>query len=336
MESDQGFGASTTGSFACYDPDTSSWRTYQRCLFGGFIEFSETWPRAGTTRSGIAFRLPPLAPRTSVTGSGLSAPETVPTPSASGFDCKDADRLRERREEVKAKRVNGNGFGLTLAQWVVLYGTPTASMKVRSEEFAEGRLPNPAEVAKREMFLTLTTSDAKPAGEAEVEQMKIYESGTNVPDCYKRLRSQVAAREALHSPPNPAEVAKEASGTTPKASDADRGGRGELLALVRGKKTRQMWPTPEASLASGGRVSKELGGKRPSGAKRSITLGTAVAHDQSSCEAESSSDDSHSTPSGSLNPQFVEWLMGFPIGWSELGDSETPSSPKSPSGSPSA
>jgi hypothetical protein len=29
-----------------------------------------------------------------------------------------------------------------------------------------------------------------------------------------------------------------------------------------------------------------------------------------------------------LNPQFVEWLMGFPIGWTDLEDSATPSSPK--------
>ena len=33
--------------------------------------------------------------------------------------------------------------------------------------------------------------------------------------------------------------------------------------------------------------------------------------------------------SGSLNPQFVEWLMGFPIGWTDLKDSATPSSRKS-------
>lgn len=27
---------------------------------------------------------------------------------------------------------------------------------------------------------------------------------------------------------------------------------------------------------------------------------------------------------GSLNPMWVEWLMGFPIGWTDLEDSETP------------
>ena len=27
---------------------------------------------------------------------------------------------------------------------------------------------------------------------------------------------------------------------------------------------------------------------------------------------------------GKLNPEWVEWLMGFPIGWTDLEDSETP------------
>lgn len=37
--------------------------------------------------------------------------------------------------------------------------------------------------------------------------------------------------------------------------------------------------------------------------------------------------------SGKLNPEWVEWLMGFPIGWTDLGDSATPLSHKSQSGS---
>jgi len=33
--------------------------------------------------------------------------------------------------------------------------------------------------------------------------------------------------------------------------------------------------------------------------------------------------------SGRLNPMWVEWLMGFPIGWTASDVSETQSSPKS-------
>src|SRR3989304_2603564 len=31
-----------------------------------------------------------------------------------------------------------------------------------------------------------------------------------------------------------------------------------------------------------------------------------------------------STVGGQLNPTWVEWLMGFPLGWTDLEDSETP------------
>ena len=30
------------------------------------------------------------------------------------------------------------------------------------------------------------------------------------------------------------------------------------------------------------------------------------------------------TVSGQLNPTWVEWLMGFPLGWTDLEDSATP------------
>lgn len=37
-----------------------------------------------------------------------------------------------------------------------------------------------------------------------------------------------------------------------------------------------------------------------------------------------------------VNPEFCEWLMGFPIGWTDLADAETPSFSKSPNGSADA
>jgi hypothetical protein len=70
------FGQSTPDSFASYDPATSSWRTSQLSLLEEWSVFSGTWPRAGMTRSGTAFRLVPLAPLTAATGSG-----SLPTPN---------------------------------------------------------------------------------------------------------------------------------------------------------------------------------------------------------------------------------------------------------------
>lgn len=65
-------------SLASYDPTSSSWKTSQRSLVEDLETFSETWPRSGTMRGGIAYPLPPLAPLTGATGSGL-----LPTPEAS-------------------------------------------------------------------------------------------------------------------------------------------------------------------------------------------------------------------------------------------------------------
>jgi len=70
-----GSGPSSSESFASYDPSTSSWRTSQASFLQAedqpLVKFSGTWPRAGMIVNGTAFRLPPSAPRTSVTESSL-------------------------------------------------------------------------------------------------------------------------------------------------------------------------------------------------------------------------------------------------------------------------
>jgi hypothetical protein len=68
-------GPSSPDSFAKYAPDGSWLKTSQgycqASLDGSLERFSETWPRAGMTRNGIAYLRPPLAPLTDGTGSGL-------------------------------------------------------------------------------------------------------------------------------------------------------------------------------------------------------------------------------------------------------------------------
>ncbi len=74
---DQDCGASSTELLATYGPNTSSWKTSQRCFIGEWGEFLETWPRSGLMRNGIAFRLPTLAEP--ISGIGCSS---LPTPTA--------------------------------------------------------------------------------------------------------------------------------------------------------------------------------------------------------------------------------------------------------------
>jgi hypothetical protein len=82
---------------------------------------------------------------------------------------------------------------------------------------------------------------------------------------------------------------------TPKATDAERGGRGDLLSAVRHGKTsrRKEWPTPTANRRSG----------LQSHGVNALT--------------------------GPLNPVWVEWLMGFPPEWTGSARLATRSSRRS-------
>lgn len=117
------YGKSTPVLLARYDQSTQSWRTSQHCLAGGLELFSETWPRSGMTRNGIAYQLPPLVPLTAGTESG-----SWPTPDASvANDGEDLDRWQERRARIKAEKKNGNGFGMPLAIAARMWPTPQAA-----------------------------------------------------------------------------------------------------------------------------------------------------------------------------------------------------------------
>lgn len=73
--SDPACGPKWRGSLAKYDHDSRSWKTAQPCLLGGSDEFSETWPRWGTTVAGALYLLPTPALPMSATGCG-----SLPTP----------------------------------------------------------------------------------------------------------------------------------------------------------------------------------------------------------------------------------------------------------------
>jgi hypothetical protein len=213
MQRDPAYGQKSSGLLATYDRASSSWKTSQTSLLAlpssqglGLEEFSETWPRSGSMRNGIAFRLPPLAPRTEETEFGL-----WPTPQT---------QYDGRSEEA----------------WVA--AKARADHKRRTGQYAKG-------------------------------------CGTP---------SMVDLQRAARMFP------------TPRASDGERGGRGDLLASIRGYKTqRAHWPTPTASRRSG----------LQSHGKNALL--------------------------GVLNPRWVEWLMMFPTAWLSLNSAPlaTPSSRKS-------
>jgi hypothetical protein len=98
----------------------------------------------------------------------------------------------------------------------------------------------------------------------------------------------------------------------------------------------KMWPTPRATDGSkGGRT--EEGARKELARGKNVDLGVAVklvptptARDSKSGKGKTQSDRGRKNgqslsevSGGQLNPQWVEWLMGFPDGWTDLEDSET-------------
>ena len=78
MVSEVDCGQKWHASFAKWSQDSLSWKTHQCSLLGGFVEFSETWPKWGLMQDGECWELPDLGLTMSATESG----SLLPTPTA--------------------------------------------------------------------------------------------------------------------------------------------------------------------------------------------------------------------------------------------------------------
>lgn len=107
---DQAYGLKCSKPYAFYDPNTSSWKTYQHSLWGGLEPFSGTWPRSGMMRNGHVYKHINFPPTTKEIGCSL-----LPTPQAS-----DGLRLRfsvENLQNARRKhREKGTFLGSYLAE----------------------------------------------------------------------------------------------------------------------------------------------------------------------------------------------------------------------------
>jgi site-specific DNA-cytosine methylase len=123
---------------------------------------------------------------------------------------------------------------------------------------------------------------------------------------------------------------------TPKASASGpdfararrkRSGGDDLATAVA---REELWPTPINGAGQGGRQLREA-------VARGSRLPTPTRQDARNNGAPSQSRRRtrllNSIAGGPLNPEWVEWLMGFPVGWTALPPSVTPSSRRSRSGS---
>jgi hypothetical protein len=166
-----------------FDHQSFSWRTWQRCFIEGWTLFSDRWPRSGTTRRGIAYKLPTLARRTSGTGSGSAAYWATPSVNELGIDpARIVDKHgnppthpNQRLYDKHTGRLVQDG----LPQQVLMFPTPQArDWKSGSTKTDYG---NSRPLSEHVKFPTPTAGDAKSSGSGNNPDSAAH-TGTSLTD----------------------------------------------------------------------------------------------------------------------------------------------------------
>lgn len=284
--------------FASYDPATSSWRTWRTSLQSSEEpsgeKFSGTWPRSGTTQSGIAYQLRPSAPRTSVTGSSALLPTPmartnsgtqVSSPSRTGGPMlKEALRMLPTPCERDWK---GRGYKGQLPTELSLLPTPTSHERTQTpRQVDHGRqLANEL----HELKLLPTMHGMGKEGQARRPGPTGNELGRSI----TRLLPTPAAREY-------------GSNQSPSDGAALRPSLDRLMRLL---------PTPVEGDSRNTRNETTNSGAGSTGHPGTTLSDVAYRW----------SGEATSPPSGAgrpstglrLSPWFVEWMIGAPLGWSD-------------------
>ena len=133
MPKEVGCGGKCSGSFAWYDPDTSLWRTWQRCLTGGWMKYLGRWPKAGMMRNGKSYLRTCLEPHTSDEECSL-----LPTPVTGGLNGGSHHRemLIRMFGEEEGKKISG-GKLMNPCYIEAMMGYPKNYTEIRDLEHSE-------------------------------------------------------------------------------------------------------------------------------------------------------------------------------------------------------
>jgi hypothetical protein len=241
-----------------------------------------------------------------INGSGQGTPlavavQLLPTPRAQEFEVADTDAMLERRETAAARHHN-NGFGLTLAQATVLLRTPTAQLAVNGgsqhpdRRKAGGHGPTLADEVEHLLPTPQAHDAASPKTPEQIKASRARQpkrvggGGPGFGNLNEKVMDLLPTPDATHGRktsrtslllPGVAETLL----PTPNASDGKgssgsqrrpRDGQARPLSDVDLPEAIALLPTPQAADNRRG-ADVEMGGTRPSGAKRSNGLVTAAA-----------------------------------------------------------
>ena len=306
------------------DPLGAFSKTFMVTLPWVSTKCSLTWKVKATPQGRLLFQLVPKTHPIAETDSGLlhtpTAKANQMSPSMKERDKgswgkepplwatpNTMDHLPPRSEEATRKMQEGQRKGRKLPSnlreqvdqdTMKLYQDPTMWPTPLSSDYKNMDTANQQSLSKAvKMWPTPRVSDTEGAVVKNVEMNNGSFSRVNK----KGVRWGVKLKDAVHHMekmwPTPTATTNGAG----KNPDNPRGiHQGNALATA-----VSMWPTPTTRDHKG----EYIGGRIRNGKVSMDTLDVAVQHT-----------DNQSKSSGQLNPTWVEWLMGYPEGWTDLKD----------------
>jgi hypothetical protein len=284
-------GPSSPGSLAKFNPASYSWKTAQCSLFGGLMRLAETWPRWGMMRDGELFPLPTpsglsllreIISRHSTTfGSESGSVQRAPTPTKD-----DAHNVTRDSGEFKSLTREVRRVPMPRSE-----DSQCAGGHRDKNDTLYGLICRP----KVSRLMTPNKRDWKDSGSSQGNRHS-PNLGTQV---HRIPTLHGFSKDGQSNGPSGNELGRAVNRlptcttmdhierTSMRPSRAETGRKTGYLS-----ETIQRVPTPTVACATGGQTSR--GGER-----KDEPLLAGVA-------------------GGSLNPDWVEWLHGWPIGWTAL------------------
>lgn len=353
MIQDQDYGPTKPGSLARWNQSSSSWRTRQRSLAGGLIEFSETFPKWGSMRNGELFRqkmpsgLVDLRQWITCVKESGSSVTTLPTPNKTEGDGgpQNPDKRKDGGHQVRLRDA-------------ISVGTPTTANTGRSDRFKKGRRRTPQEIAESMSAPTPSASDASRGGVLTDNMTGVslvqYVNTLPTPTVngnYNRKGSSPKAGDGLATAvtrvPTPHGFSKDGKSNGPSGNElghavnkmrvpTPRSADGVHVGVTATCTTKRRAANGQANLgefvlATSAATSLTESHSESTDAPTATEMGcqtipTPAAQDAKNSTLPVSQTDRDSVPGymlrtgqeGSLNPDWVEWLMGWPIGWTSF------------------
>lgn len=320
------FGLNSPALLGFFDPDWYSLRTSQACLFlEQCPEWSESWPDSGMWDSGCVYELQSSGPAISESECSSSQPgwptavstdwkqstprtaregnaaidnlsratATWPTASASMIanDGETPESWKARQQRNIEKHYNGNGMGTPLTIAVSTWPTPT--------EDNANNAGGPSRQKNTYRDLTVDVANwATP---------QAHDSSAGNPERVGRFGTEHGGRN----------LADDVTLWQTPAADSFRSRGGELVNEMGLDQQARFFPTPASRDY---RTPNKQSYQERSGTKKGEQLQNFVAHSlpAPAIHAGPTSCANGPTSRRRLNPRFVEWLMGFPVTWTEL------------------